>query len=283
MIQAGKPAPPGSEPGVTKLHHPLVEDPTLFLMGAQTIAAGGVLYRDFWDIKPPGIFLWYLAGGTLFGFSDMGMHWFDLLYQCAFAAVMIFSLRPLVGPRAAALAAVFTVGWYYAFSNVAQFHLEPLVQLPIFLTLAALARSRASSTPARWVFLAGLGTGVVIIFKPVLCLIPFALWLLWIRRGRERLLAGLGAAVPPVLTLLWFAAQGAVPDLLEAVLRAPVEIVVEQGSHPLDHLALLGLMRWLKRASGLIVLGVAAFYFRRDRLTASCLTWVLTGVAAILL
>lgn len=268
--------------GLTKLHQPLVGDPTLFLMGAQTIAAGGVLYRDFWDIKPPGIFLWYLAGGKLFGFSDVGMHWFDLLYQCTFAAVMIFGLRSLVGPRVAALAALFTVGWYYAFSNVAQFQLEPLVQLPIFVSLAALARSRSSPAPGRWLLLAGLGAGVVIVFKPVLLLVPFALCLLWLRTRREWLLTGLGAVVPPAFTLLWFAAQGAVPDLLDAVFRAPAEIVAQQGSHPLKLLIAHG-VRWLKRVSGLIVLGLAAFYFRRDRLTMSCGIWILTGLAAILL
>ena len=57
--------------GLSKLAYPLMGDQALFLLGGRTIDGGGILYRDFWDIKPPGIFLFYFIAGKLFGFSEM--------------------------------------------------------------------------------------------------------------------------------------------------------------------------------------------------------------------
>ncbi|MDW8353528.1 MAG: glycosyltransferase family 39 protein [Bryobacterales bacterium] len=192
--------------GATKLDYPLIGDQTLFAMGAQVISDGGVLYRDFWDIKPPGIFLWFLAAGELFGFSDFGVRIFDILYQCTFAALMVWMLSPLVGGRTAALAALLTVGWYYAFCEHLLF-VEPLVQLPLFLTLAGVTRAHSSRNSSVWFLAAGAGTGLATLFKPVLGLVGLGVWLAGARGRRGWLPAALGAAIPVSVTLTWFAAH----------------------------------------------------------------------------
>ncbi len=99
--------------GRARLAYPLMDDQTVFLLGARAVSKGAVLYRDFWDIKPPGIYLFYLAGGSVFGFSEVGIHTFELLYMLAFAATLAVTLRHALGSRAAILSAAFTVGSYY--------------------------------------------------------------------------------------------------------------------------------------------------------------------------
>ena len=43
--------------GASRLFDPFSGDQALFLVGAETLHAGGVLYRDYWDIKQPGFSL----------------------------------------------------------------------------------------------------------------------------------------------------------------------------------------------------------------------------------
>ena len=52
-----------------------------------------MLYRDFWDVKQPGIYLFYLVGGSVLGYSEVALHLFELAYQLAFAVVLIVTLR----------------------------------------------------------------------------------------------------------------------------------------------------------------------------------------------
>ena len=58
---------------------------------------------DFWDIKPPGLFLVYFAGGKLFGFTDLGIRLIEVLFLVCFAAVAFLSLKSEIRPRATSL------------------------------------------------------------------------------------------------------------------------------------------------------------------------------------
>src|SRR5258705_260145 len=53
---------------------PFTGDQALFAAGARQLARGDVLYRDFWDVKQPGIYLWYLGGGSLFRYREVALH-----------------------------------------------------------------------------------------------------------------------------------------------------------------------------------------------------------------
>ena len=89
-------------------------DQALFAVYARELTRGAVLYRDLFDLKPPGIFLFYAAGGLLFGFTEVGIHLFELLYWLAFSAFAIVALRPYFRTHwAAPLVPVFTVVVYY--------------------------------------------------------------------------------------------------------------------------------------------------------------------------
>src|SRR6266566_2432657 len=79
--------------GSVHLAQPYRDDQAFFTIGAWRINQGAVLYRDYWDIKQPGIFLFYLAGGKLFGFDEIGIRGFELLYMVGFALVLMIALR----------------------------------------------------------------------------------------------------------------------------------------------------------------------------------------------
>ena len=75
---------------------PFWGDQALFTVYARQIAQGAVLYRDIFDVKQPGIFLFYLLGGSLFGYTEIGIHLFELLYWLAFSAFAMVALRPVL-------------------------------------------------------------------------------------------------------------------------------------------------------------------------------------------
>src|SRR5579864_415008 len=79
--------------GLVHLPQPFHDDQAFFTIGAWKMSHGAVLYRDYWDIKQPGIFLFYLAGGKLLGFNEVGIHGFELLYMVTLALVLMLTLR----------------------------------------------------------------------------------------------------------------------------------------------------------------------------------------------
>src|SRR5512138_3054463 len=66
--------------GLSQCWIPLDGDQAFFLHAARLLDAGGALYRDVWDVKQPGIFLFYEAAGRLTGFSDFSVHLLEALW-----------------------------------------------------------------------------------------------------------------------------------------------------------------------------------------------------------
>ena len=63
---------------VLHIPYPFGQDQATFTWGGKALTEGAVLYRDFWDMKQPGIYWWYEASGRLFGFDSFGIRWMDL-------------------------------------------------------------------------------------------------------------------------------------------------------------------------------------------------------------
>ena len=293
--------------GLSKLAYPLMDDQAGFLIGARTIATGGVLYRDFWDIKPPGIFLFYLAGGGLFGFTEIGVHAFELVYMLLFAATLILTLKKPLGHRVACLAALFTVGSYYVMSSEWWLtNVESIVNFPIFLVLVGLAQAGdAIRDKPFWLFLVGLASGLVFVFKPVLFVIPFSLWLLFWglnnkvgRRWTTWGLLGAVASLPFLGTLAWFCIDSASPFLFETLFLIPIELSRSIDPWSRFPVLLVGIKWFAEKAAPLIFLAGVGIYFiwRRSGkrgqalgifgnyvfLVRGLLVWVVAGSAAIL-
>lgn len=198
--------------GLANLPIPFDTDQGFFATGARGLLEGGVLYRDFWDVKQPGIFWFYVVAARAAGLREIAIHAVELAYMLALATTLLVALRRLTGSaRIARLAPVLTVGAYYA--GVGANHLtqvEGLVGFPLFLSLwwAVSAADPGKEAPGR-LFLSGIAGGVTLLFKLVLLPIPLAIWLvvLWdtelpdwsramARLARRGALVGLGAALP---------------------------------------------------------------------------------------
>lgn len=120
--------------GLLHVPFPFMGDQAVYAVGADSWNHGGVLYRDFWDIKQPGIVVFMAIGERLFGYSEHGIHAWELLYMFALAVV----IRRTAGTRfrspAAALLPLTTVGLYYAAAGY--WHLtqvEVLLAFPMYL------------------------------------------------------------------------------------------------------------------------------------------------------
>lgn len=66
---------------VPALFLPFGIDQCTFIRGSELLFSGGKLYADYFDQKPPLLFVLYGLGGVLFGKSDIGYRFFDFLWQ----------------------------------------------------------------------------------------------------------------------------------------------------------------------------------------------------------
>ena len=65
-------------------------DQSLFVVIAQLLDAGKILYKDLFDYKQPGVYLFYLAAGKLIGWGDIEIHLFELGYWLLFTVILIY-------------------------------------------------------------------------------------------------------------------------------------------------------------------------------------------------
>ena len=123
---------------------PLTGDQGLYMYGAKELAAGKTLYLDFWDAKQPGVYLFYLLAGSLFGFTPIGLHvmetiWFAMAAWCAYRLGKSASpdgLAPLVIP-------VLSAGTYFA--SVGAWHMSQPDGLMATPVVASIWRSATAS------------------------------------------------------------------------------------------------------------------------------------------
>jgi hypothetical protein len=283
--------------GLLHLPQPFNWDQSMFLLGGQRLAAGGVLYRDFWDLKQPGIYWFYALAGRLFGFSETGIHQFELLWMMGFAVTLLATLRRRWGRGpAATLAPLFTVGAYYAAAG--DLHLtqvEGLAGFPLYLALW-FATQGGGEEPRAWrSFVSGLCGAVVLLFKLAFLPIVGAFWLLALveaarSRGAARALATvalpalLGLALPLAAVLAGFARLHLLGALGWTYLTYPAFLVSRiEGTHV--NRLFDGLQWFLLRFApllGLAVVGAGLAGRRRDALGLGLRLWLLVAVLVIL-
>jgi hypothetical protein len=228
-------------------------DQALFLSYARRFDEGWQLYVDLWDVKPPAVFAFYYLGGSLFGFTDRGIHLFELLWMVVLAAAMIISLRPhLRQPWLAAVAPIAALGSYYgSCSFQEQTQIESLVNLPTFLSVIALtAAGRPAAARPKYAALAGMAAAVATAFKVVFAPIFIGLLLattVAVVRGegsgasRQALLRlclpyAVGAAAVWASCLIIFFALGTADAMLWTVFVYPFEALASVGYAPMKRL-----------------------------------------------
>jgi hypothetical protein len=168
---------------------PFFGDQALFTVYARQLTQGAVLYRDVFDVKQPGLFIFYALGGLLFGFTEVGIHLFELIYWLAFSAFALVALRPYFTTRwGALLVPLFTVGVYYLYAGLLDLtQIEILVAFPIFVAWWLIDQEGPETgSGLRRYAGAGLLAAAVVLLKHLYILIILAFLGYAVLRSRRR-------------------------------------------------------------------------------------------------
>ncbi len=210
-------------------------DQGIYAVVADAILRGEMPYRDAWDFKPPGVFLVYTLAQGIFGSNEWSIR---LLEVISFG-----SLVPILGTLARRFFGDARIGWVGAVLAIwvqAQLEFWHTAQPESFggvLALGALALSThpvSLEGPGRkwkpWVrlFGAGLLFGFSGLMKPHLLGVPVvaALHTAWhmrtlgqpIKRQLQAFLSiAAGSTTTVAACLFWFAARGALGDLVHTL------------------------------------------------------------------
>lgn len=198
-------------------------DAAVFTHVAGQLNAGGTLYLDTWDHKPPIVYLLYAGGQWLLPFADAWLvTWLIAVVATAAAGLLLHAIAIRLGvrrPIALLAAAAAVVGMAQYLVALGGGLTEPVATVPLGAALLLVLRSRLSPRSA-------LAAGALLGLTPLVA-IPtvaavLAVGLLALARLRSRPLeAGLlvlGGVVPALLTAAWLLAIGAWNAALDAVL-----------------------------------------------------------------
>ena len=205
---------------VASVGEPLGIDQSLWASAVRGMARGQQLYRDVWEQRPPGIYFTYLSAFSLFGWTAPVVVWLDVMAAAATTWVIWALARALTdraaGAVAAAMYAVLTMpAWLYRNGGILERTVcETFVVVCVgFAALSAVRLRRQPSMPMA--FAVGLLGGAAALYKPNAGLyFPVILgWGLSPWLGSRQPAAGfllraagvaiLGAALLPILTLIW--------------------------------------------------------------------------------
>jgi hypothetical protein len=219
---------------------PLGPDQGVYVTIAWGLQRGLALYRDLWEQKPPGIYLTYWLGFTVFGDKASSVFWLDYLAGALTALVLLDLGRRLVSLRFGALAAaVYAIGTLPAARHMYGGFLERAVTETFISPLAAAAAWAAVVAVLRktngWAVAAGLCIGLAAVFKPTALVYWPALlvWIWWVadapRARRFALYSIPGLLVAPLLTLAWLSATGLLREAWVAVVEYPMAYLAVGG------------------------------------------------------
>jgi hypothetical protein len=246
------------------LLYPFGSDQGSFATVAEVIGRGGRLYRDVFEIKPPGTYYLFLSAFRVFGHTMFAVRLLDLLWTLGAAATLAMVGERLLG-RAAGMAGAFLFLSFYAlgfdFWHTAQ--CDGFTSLP--LALAALTTVLAESRRSRRLAaLSGLFLGLAVLVKFTiggLLLLPLLAAVLareetW-RARVLRIGAYLGGfALPLLLTVLWLVSTGSFAAMREIVFGWNAAYGKIRGADPLGHIwdFLLGGQYLLLKAIGALAI-----------------------------
>jgi 4-amino-4-deoxy-L-arabinose transferase-like glycosyltransferase len=240
---------------------PLGIDQSLWASAVRGMARGQLLYRDVWEQRPPGIYLTYLAGFSVFGWSAAAVVWLDVVASAATTVLIYAIARALAGRAtaslAAALYAVLTMpAWQYSNGGFLERAIcETFIVVCVGgATYCAVLMRRRVSMRTACIF--GLLAGAAVLFKPNAALYFPALgvWgLAAVPRGPHRratwtrasVVAVLSAVVLPAATVIWLWHIGVLADAKVAVIDFN-RFYVSAGFEPSAYVVALAEAVWLR-------------------------------------
>ncbi|MEH2437436.1 MAG: hypothetical protein V7K25_24920 [Nostoc sp.] len=286
--------------GLINLPFPFAGDQALFTTGALEMQQGKVLYRDFWDLKQPGIYYFYFLAGNLFGFNEIGIHIFELIYMMLFSITLQLTLKNYFRHRiVASLVPLLTVGVYYIVSYHKQFtQVEGLVGFPLFLCLWLTYESFNHEGKQRFIqlLLSGFMGGTVLIFKVIFLPIIFCFWLtallhfILIKHQKAKktvieicLPIFIGIIFPILLIVSYFASVDSLSIVYKTFFVYPSQVVANGRFNKFKLIS--GNLWFLKNFITLVVMAIVAVNVslrkNKNLLTLLLVVWFVFGLGII--
>ena len=284
-----------------RVPEPFWVDQVPFMLYAEQFAKGALLYRDFWDIKPPGIYGVYLIAGKLFGFTGVGMHGFDGLWMMGLAAMLRLTLAQyFTRSWIAMLLPWLSAGVYFSVIDPNdQMQVESLIGLPLYaLVWCTWQAAQHPQARWRWLFLSGIAGGIILLFKLIFLPLIVGLWLVYllhalIKQNQPWVSAVvhsvvpvlLGISMPLIPVLLYWVLTGMLGDAFYTMVQHPVIMVKNLPKKPLMTL-LKSILSWFRRFAPLTVLSVFAIVQllrtkKLDYLMIQMIVWLGLGLLTI--
>lgn len=282
------------------LPYPFTEDQATFTWGAQAMSEGARYYRDFWDVKQPGIYWWYELAGRLFGFDTFGIRWMDLLWAVVVAPIVWAATRRR-GELAGVLAACLSFGAFYAKTGPLHLsQLEWLIGGPLAIILWCLggeAAAKPGDGRVEWRYAwVGVMVTVVATFKLMVVLVPVSMLLVALGHSRwsqrqswHQILRAkavptvVGAAASSLLVVAWLALDGTLYAALWAAFVYPPQALREYVHGPLFRLEWS--FHWFRRGNiWLAPWAIWAVWMgirHARRLELICIAWGLSALLVI--
>lgn len=165
------------------LAFPFGQDQSTFVRGGRALLAGGTLYVDFIDVKPPLIYLVFGIADALSGGSVVLIRVFEIVVQLATIAMLLRVMQSVTSNRIWLWCTAIIYTSLYStlgYSQIGQ--AESFAALPI---VAALWAGMQRSGNKRWIVLA-VCMPVVFMLKYTLVAIGPAAMIVWLLRDGQR-------------------------------------------------------------------------------------------------
>lgn len=216
------------------------DDSGFFAVGGQRILSGDLLYRDFWDTKPPGVFYLNAFAISVGGPNPWTIWWLETVW----VSITIISLALILGKLAGALPAflatiLFTLTTLHPQIIGGGNFTELYALLPLVLTLGATA-AYFFSAKYRWVVVIGVLTATAFVFKQntialgLASLVVVLLEALRVENWRRVLkpISAFGIGFLPLVLLIvgYWAQQDALDDLWSVLFRQNISYIREGAS-----------------------------------------------------
>ncbi len=211
--------------GLPTLTIPFFTDAADYALGARTILSGGVLYRDFWEVKTPAIYFIYALAFIPFGQHLASVRVLDLVNVALAMAVIYLLGRRFFSERAGVVAAIiYGVGYLVTARYEALGETESFLALPVVLSILLYRPNAQRGANAR-AFLSGVMLGAAFSLKVSAVFYVFALpamELMFADRPlriapavRRLAIAAAGFLVIPAVFTIYLVAGGALRDFID--------------------------------------------------------------------
>lgn len=289
--------------GITKSSTILGGDQSLFVVIAQLLDSGKILYKDIFDYKQPGIYLFYLIAGKTIGWSDVSIHLFELGYWVVFSLTLFFVIRKYSlfhSNYFNSLLPFFIVGVYYC--NALSFHLtqlEAIIIFPLFLIVWLLDKAyKAGNGNNLFVtyFAIGILIGIVLLSKLVFSPIIFSFLLIhfiFTLKSKnvtyiisKQIFPMIVGFVIPLSIFLFYVFIHRIENLVfDIFFRIPTSVVALEDQIDLNRL--ISSIKWFLRKMSLLLIlafiGVFLFLKKESHFLSLIVAWGVIGFLVILM